>query len=96
VVLLRIDYCRGNFGKLFGCAFTLRARGLSWRESLTVGTLVNTRGLIEFVILNIGSDRKIISPTLFSMMVLMALATTFMTGPLLSIVNPVAPASVQR
>ena len=83
-------------GKLFGCAFTLRARGLSWRESLTVGTLVNTRGLIELVILNIGLDRKIISPTLFSMMVLMALATTFMTGPLLSIVNPVAPASVQR
>ena len=77
-------------GKLFGCAFTLRARGLSWRESMIVGTLVNTRGLIELVILNIGLDRKIISPTLFSMMVLMALATTFMTAPLLSILNPAA------
>ena len=75
-------------GKLFGCAFTLRARGLPWRESLTVGTLVNTRGLIELVILNIGLDRKIISPTLFSMMVLMALVTTFMTTPLLAVIHP--------
>jgi len=74
-------------GKLCGCAFTLRARGLAWRESLTVGALVNTRGLIELVILNIGLDRKIISPTLFSMMVLMALVTTFMTSPLLAIMG---------
>ena len=72
-------------GKLLGCAFTLRARGLPWREALAVGTLVNTRGLIELVILNIGLDRKIISPTLFSMMVLMALVTTFMTTPLLGL-----------
>lgn len=82
--------------KLFGCAFTLRLRGLPWRESLTVGTLVNTRGLIELVILNIGLDRKIISPALFSMMVLMALVTTFMTTPLLAFVNPAAPTPVQR
>jgi Kef-type K+ transport system membrane component KefB len=75
-------------GKLFGCAFTLRVRGLPWRESLTVGTLVNTRGLIELVVLNIGLDRNIISPTLFSMMVLMALVTTFMTTPLLAAINP--------
>jgi Kef-type K+ transport system membrane component KefB len=75
-------------GKLFGCALTLRARGLPWRESLTVGTLVNTRGLIELVVLNIGLERNIISPTLFSMMVLMALVTTFMTTPLLAMVNP--------
>jgi Kef-type K+ transport system membrane component KefB len=75
-------------GKLFGCALALRARGSSWRESLAVGTLVNTRGLIELVILNIGLDRKIISPPLFSMLVLMALVTTFMTTPLLAIVKP--------
>jgi len=75
-------------GKLFGCAFMLRARRLPWRDSLTVGTLVNTRGLIELVILNIGLDRKIISPTLFSTMVLMALVTTFMTTPLLALINP--------
>ena len=66
----------------------LLARGLPWRESLTVGALVNTRGLIELVVLNIGLDRNIISPTLFSMMVLMALVTTFMTTPLLAAINP--------
>jgi len=70
-------------GRLFGCAFTSRARGLPWRESLTVGALVDTRGLIELVVLNIGLERNIISPTLFSMMVLMALVTTLMTTPLL-------------
>jgi Kef-type K+ transport system membrane component KefB len=75
-------------GKLLGCAFTLRFRGLGWREALTVGTLVNTRGLVELAVLNIGLDRKIISPTLFSMMVLMALVTTFMTTPLLSMIGP--------
>ncbi len=78
-VIILVAIC----GKLFGCAFTLRLRGLAWRESLTVGALVNTRGLIELVILNIGLDRKIISPTLFSIMVLMALVTTFITSPLL-------------
>jgi Kef-type K+ transport system membrane component KefB len=57
------------------------------RESLTVGALVNTRGLIELVILNIGLDRGIISPALFSMMVLMALVTTFMTTPLLAVIE---------
>jgi Kef-type K+ transport system membrane component KefB len=82
-------------GKLFGCAFALRAWGLPWRESLTVGALVNTRGLIELVILNIGLDRKIISPVLFSIMVLMALVTTFMTTPLLAILQPAARAQVQ-
>lgn len=82
--------------KLFGCAIALRARGVPWRESFTVGTLVNTRGLIELVILNIGLDRKIISPTLFSMMVLMALVTTFMTTPLLAIINPTKPSVEQR
>jgi Kef-type K+ transport system membrane component KefB len=74
-------------GKLFGTAFVLRIRGLPWRESFTVGALVNTRGLIELVILNIGLDRKIISPSIFSMMVLMALVTTFMTTPLLVFVR---------
>jgi Kef-type K+ transport system membrane component KefB len=82
-------------GKLFGCAFALRARGLPWRESLMVGALVNTRGLIELVILNIGLDRGIISPALFSIMVLMALVTTFMTTPLLAVLKPEGRAPVQ-
>jgi Kef-type K+ transport system membrane component KefB len=74
--------------KLLVSAASIRARGLNWRESLAVGALVNTRGLVELVILNVGLDLRILSPTLFSMMVIMALVTTFMTAPLLDLVNP--------
>jgi len=74
-------------GKLFGCTIALRIHGLPWNECLAVGTLVNARGLIELVLLNIGLERKIISPPLFAMMVLMALVTTFMTTPLLALIN---------
>ena len=49
---------------------------------------MNTRGLIELVVLNIGLDIGVISPALFAMMVLMALVTTFMTTPLLAVVYP--------
>ncbi len=69
-------------------AVCLRASGVSWRESLAVGVLVNTRGLVELVILNAGLDLGIISQALFSMMVIMALATTIMTGPLIDWILP--------
>jgi Kef-type K+ transport system membrane component KefB len=69
--------------KLLVSAVVVRASGMSWRESLSVGILVNTKGLVELVILNVGLDLHIISPTLFSMMVIMALATTLMTAPLI-------------
>jgi Kef-type K+ transport system membrane component KefB len=59
------------------------------REAAGLGTLMNTRGLMELVILNIGLDVKVISPALFSMMVLMALVTTFMTTPLLNAICPI-------
>ena len=71
-------------GKLAGAAFTARATGLNWKDSLGLGVLMNTRGLVELVILNAGLDLGILSPALFTMMVLMALVTTFMTGPILS------------
>jgi Kef-type K+ transport system membrane component KefB len=58
------------------------------RESLAVGVLVNTRGLVELVVLNAGVDLHVLSPTLFSMMVIMALATTMMTAPLIDRVLP--------
>jgi Kef-type K+ transport system membrane component KefB len=74
--------------KLLVSAVTIRASGISWRESLAVGILVNTRGLVELVILNVGLDLHILSPTLFSMMVIMALATTVMTSPLLDWIYP--------
>ncbi len=70
-------------GKLGGTSIAARVGGLSWREATALGILMNTRGLMELVILNIGLDLKVISPALFSMMVIMALVTTFMTTPLL-------------
>jgi Kef-type K+ transport system membrane component KefB len=71
-------------GKLAGAAFTARATGMKWKDSLGLGVLMNTRGLVELVILNAGLDLGILAPTLFTMMVLMALVTTFMTSPILS------------
>lgn len=70
-------------GKLGGTSIAARAGGLSWRDATALGILMNTRGLMELVILDIGLDLKVISPALFSMMVIMALVTTFMTTPLL-------------
>ena len=69
--------------KLLVSGVIVHASGMPWRESLAVGVLVNTRGLVELVILNVGLDLHILSPTLFSMMVIMALATTLMTAPLI-------------
>ncbi|HSU16455.1 cation:proton antiporter [Longimicrobium sp.] len=75
-------------GKLGGGAVAARMTGMRWREAGAIGTLMNTRGLMELVILNIGLDIGVISPAVFAMMVLMALATTFMTSPLLELVYP--------
>ena len=75
-------------GKMGGSLLTARLNGMSWRESAAVGVLMNTRGLVELVILNIGLDLGILSPALFSIMVLMALVTTLMTTPLLRWVYP--------
>jgi Kef-type K+ transport system membrane component KefB len=75
-------------GKLGGSFFAARVAGLSWRDAAGVGILMNTRGLMELVILNIGLDLGIISPAVFSMMVIMALVTTFMTTPLLAWIYP--------
>lgn len=74
-------------GKVVGSMVPARLTGMSWRESFQLGALMNTRGLVELIALNIGYDLGILPPRIFSMMVLMALATTFMTGPLLSLAN---------
>ena len=76
------------FGKWGGSTAAAKATGLKWRESLAVGILMNTRGLTELIILNIGLDLGVIPPTLFAMLVIMALVTTFMTTPLLAGVYP--------
>lgn len=74
-------------GKLVGSMLMARWTRMSWRDSFAIGVLMNTRGLIELVVLNIGYDLGILSARIFVMMVIMALATTFMTGPLLSLVK---------
>ncbi len=74
-------------GKLGGSTVAARFAGLSWRDSATIGALMNTRGLMELVVLNLGLDLGVISPELFAMLVLMAVTTTFMTSPLLSLLR---------
>ena len=74
-------------GKFIGSAFASKIMGQNWRDSLTIGALMNTRGLMELVVLNIGYDLGILSPKVFSMMVIMALVTTFMTGPALDLIS---------
>lgn len=74
-------------GKFGGGFVTSKITGQSWKDSLSIGALMNTRGLMELIVLNIGYDLGILSPEIFSIMVLMALATTFMTGPSLSLIN---------
>jgi len=70
-------------GKLGGSLLAARWSGMSWREASAIGVLMNTRGLMELVLLNIGLDLGVLSPVLFTMMVMMALVTTFITAPLL-------------
>lgn len=73
-------------GKFLGSALAARFVGHSWHDSLSIGALMNTRGLMELVVLNIGYDLGILSPQIFAMMVIMALATTCMTGPALNLI----------
>lgn len=72
-----------TLGKLGGSALAARLTGMSGRDSLQLGALMNTRGLMELIALNIGYDLGILSQRIFTMLVIMALVTTIMTGPLL-------------
>ncbi len=69
-------------GKGVACALAARMAGEPWREAWTIGTLMNARGLMELIILNIGLQQKVITPTLYTIMVLMAIVTTLMASPL--------------
>ena len=75
-------------GKFGGSMLAARVMGTPWREAASIGILMNTRGLIELVILNIGLDIGILTRPLFSIMVLMAVGTTLMTTPILSLIYP--------
>jgi len=74
-------------GKFVGGALTAKLMGESWRDSLSLGILMNTRGLMELIVLNIGYEMNILPPTIFVMLVIMALVTTFMTTPILNLIN---------
>ena len=74
-------------GKFLGSALAARFVGQNWKDSLIIGALMNTRGLMELVVLNIGYDLGILTPEIFAMMVIMALVTTFMTGPALDFIE---------
>jgi len=78
-------------GKFIGGAFTARILGETWKDSLSIGVLMNTRGLMELIVLNIGYEMGILPPPIFVMLVIMALVTTFMTTPILSIINRLFP-----
>ncbi len=77
-------------GKFGGATISARLTGIRWREAGAIGILMNTRGLVELVALNIGLDIGVIPPSLFTLMVFMALVTTFMTTPLLQWIYPAA------
>jgi Kef-type K+ transport system membrane component KefB len=83
-------------GKFAGSSLSLRFVGESWRDSLIIGALMNTRGLMQLVVLNIGYDLGVISPEIYTIMIIMALVTTLMTGPALDIINKIFPAKGDR
>lgn len=74
-------------GKFGGAMFSARFVGESWKDSLYIGALMNTRGLMELVVLTIGYEMRILPPPIFVMLVLMTLVTTFMTTPLVSFIS---------
>jgi Kef-type K+ transport system membrane component KefB len=74
-----------TLGKLGGSSLAARLTGVEWRESFQLGALMNTRGLMELIALNLGYELHILSQRAFSMLVLMAVVTTVMTGPLLTL-----------
>ena len=84
-----------TLGKFGGTLVSARATGLDWHMSSALGVLMNTRGLMELVVLNIGLEMGVISPTLFAMMVIMALVTTMMTTPILHLLSASSDKSAQ-
>ncbi len=72
------------FGKGIACMLAAKLAGENWRESATIGALMNARGLMELIILNIGLEKGVITPTLFTIMVIMAIATTLMASPIVA------------
>lgn len=74
-------------GKGIGCMIAARVAGENWRDAATIGSLMNARGLMELIILNIGLEQRVITPILFTIMVIMAIFTTLMTSPLVALLS---------
>jgi Kef-type K+ transport system membrane component KefB len=83
--------CVASLGKFGGTLVAARVTGLAWRDASVLGVLMNTRGMMELIVLNIGLDLRVISPTLFTMLVLMAVVTTVATTPILDRLNRGSP-----
>jgi Kef-type K+ transport system membrane component KefB len=75
------------FGKMGGAVAAARWTGQSWRDAIALGALLNTRGLVELIVLNIAYTVGAFTPTLFTMLVVMALVTTMLTAPLLTLLG---------
>ncbi|THX49296.1 hypothetical protein D6D06_08638 [Aureobasidium pullulans] len=75
-------------GKFVGASLAARANGVVWRESFTIGALMSCKGLVELIVLNIGLQAKILSQRTFTIFVVMALITTFITTPLTMALYP--------
>ncbi|KAI7821074.1 Sodium/hydrogen exchanger family-domain-containing protein [Gamsiella multidivaricata] len=76
------------FGKIVGCTSAARIQGMEWRESFAIGVLMNCKGLIELIVLNIGYDAGVINAKVFVIMVMMCLITTCMTTPMVTWIYP--------
>ena len=76
-----------SIGKFGGSTVAARLTGLGWRQASALGVLMNTRGLMALIVLNVGLDLGVLSPTLFAMLVIMALVTTFATTPLVHVLT---------
>jgi Kef-type K+ transport system membrane component KefB len=83
MLLILLSACLGKGG---ACMLAARFHGESMRDSIAIGTLMNVRGLMELIILNIGLQEGIITPSLFTMMVIMAIVTTLISSPLFELV----------
>ena len=82
-------------GKGLACWMAARLSGSTRDEAMGIGALMNARGMMEFILLNIGLERGVITPTTYTMLVMMAIATTLMAYPLFGVVYRRAPPAVE-
>lgn len=88
--LMLLLICVASVSKITGGLLSAKLIGLSWRQSLTLGVLMNCKGLVEIIVLNIGLDNGIINEQVFTMMVVMAIITTFITSPAVRVLYPIS------